>query len=292
MKEIKLNNKIISDKSPIFFIAEIGINHNGSLEIAKKMIDLAYLCEADCVKFQKRTPELCVPEEQKNILKETPWGQMTYFEYKKRIEFEKEEYDEIDKYCKERNIIWTASPWDIPSVEFLEQYDVPFYKLPSAMLTNKELLTKIKELKKPIMLSTGMSTEIEIEKAIKLLGEENLILLHCNSAYPAKEEELNLNYISILKEKYPNIIIGYSGHEVGFSASIVAATLGAKVIERHITLDRAMWGTDQAASLGPDGLRRLIRDLKSLPIWLGDGVKIVTDSEEKVKKKLRNINSL
>ena len=283
------NKKILKNLSdPIFFIAEIGINHNGSLEIAKQMIDLAIINGADCVKFQKRTPEICVPENQRNKPKDTPWGDMTYFEYKKRIEFEKKEYDEIDRYCKDRGILWTASAWDIPSIEFLEKYDVPFHKVPSAKLTDKEFLLKLKETGKPIFLSTGMSTEEEIKKAVEILTGSELVILHCNSGYPAKDEELNLNYIKKLQEMFPEYIIGYSGHELGVAATLVAGILGARVIERHITLDRAMWGTDQAASLDYSGIRRIVRDLKKLPVWMGDGVKKVTATEKMVKEKLRN----
>lgn len=292
MKEIRIFDKIISDNSPVFFAGEIGINHNGSLETAKQIIDLAKICELDAVKFQKRTLELCVPDKIKNRIKETPWGDMTYLEYKKKIEFDEIEYKEIDRYCKEKNIIWFGSVWDEPSVDFLEKFHVPCYKIPSAHLTNRELLEKIKDLDKPIFLSTGMSTEKEIEKAVNILDDNDLIIMHCNSSYPAQNGELNLNYIKKLQNKFPDKIIGYSGHEEGISASLIAANLGAKVIERHITLDRAMWGTDQAASIEFSGLRRLSRDLKKLPLWLGDGKKKVYDSEKKVKEKLRLKNTL
>jgi len=293
VKTIKIADKIISDTSPIFFIGEIGINHNGSVEIAKKLIDMACICDVDAVKFQKRTLELCVPDKMKNKIRETPWGEMTYLEYRKKIEFGEKEYVEIDKYCKEKNMLWFASVWDIPSVDFLEKFDIPCYKIPSAQLTNRELLEKVRELDKPVFLSTGMSTEEEIDKAVNILkGHCDLVLLHCNSSYPAPDNELNLRYIQVLKERYPDLIIGYSGREEGIAASLVAATLGAKVIERHITLDRAMWGTDQAASIEFSGLRRLVRDLKKLPLWLGDGKKRIYESEKKVMKKLRLKNTL
>jgi N-acetylneuraminate synthase len=292
MNEMKIRNKMISEKNPAFFIAEIGINHNGSLEIAKQLIDLAKICDVDAVKFQKRTPEICVPNKVRNRIKETPWGEMTYFEYKNRIEFGEKEFKDIDRYCKEKNIIWFATPWDLPSVDFLEKFDVPCYKIASAHLTNKKLLEKIKELNKPVFLSTGMSTEKQIEKADEVLNETDHAILHCNSSYPAVDNELNLNYITILKQKFPESIIGYSGHEEGISASLIAANLGAKIIERHITLDRAMWGTDQAASLEFSGLRRLVRDIKKLPTWLGDGEKRVYDSEKLVRDKLRSIDDL
>ncbi len=285
-------NEIRSSKKP-FFIAEIGINHNGSVDIAKQIIDMACICNADAVKFQKRTPELCVPIEVRDRIRETPWGEMTYFDYKKKMELGLDEYKEIDDYCRRKKITWSASAWDIPSLEFLGQFNLPFYKVPSAQLTNRELLLKFKETKKPIMLSIGMSTEAEVEKAVNLFGQDySLAILHCNSAYPAKDDELNLSYIKKLKDKYPEHIIGYSGHEEGIAASLVAATLGAKVIERHVTIDRAMWGTDQSASIEFEGLRRLARDLHKIPIWIGDGIKKVTKSEEVVKKNLRNVESL
>ncbi|MHA1275222.1 MAG: N-acetylneuraminate synthase family protein [Promethearchaeota archaeon] len=292
MKEIKIKNKIISNTSNVFFIAEIGINHNGSLENALKLIDLACLCGADAVKFQKRTPEICVPEHKKSLPYDTPWGEITYLEYRKKIEFNYKQYKIIDNYCREKDIIWFASPWDLPSVDFLEQFDIPCYKIASAKLTDKELIEKIKSLGKPVFLSTGMSTETQIEKAINLLKNLPLVIMHCNSSYPAPDDQLNLNYIPILKKKYPDYIIGYSGHENGISASIVAATLGARVIERHITLDRAMWGSDQAASLGFSGLRRLIRDLKKIDIWRGDGTKRISREEQRLSEKLRNKNTL
>jgi len=292
MKEIKIREKIISATSPIFFIAEIGINHNGSLDNAKKLIDIANICGTDAVKFQKRTPDICVPEYKKQMIYETPWGEIPYIDYKKKIEFWDAEYKEIDNYNRLKNLIWFASPWDLLSVDFLEKFNVPCYKIPSAKLTDRELLEKISSLNKPIFLSLGMSTEEEIEKAVEILKDDELILLHCNSSYPAPDIDLNLNYILTLREKYPEHIIGYSGHEYGISASLVAANLGAKVIERHITLDRAMWGSDQAASLEFSGLRRLIRDLRKLELWKGDGIKKVTEAEKIIKEKLRNINTL
>lgn len=292
MREIKIKDKIISETSPIFFTAEIGINHNGSLDLAKKLIDLANICGADAVKFQKRSPEICVPKHKRNQIYETPWGDIPYIEYKKKVEFGDKEYKEIDEYCKNKDMIWFASPWDLPSVDFLEKLDVPCYKIASAKLTDRELLEKIKKLNKPIFLSLGMSTEEEIDKAIKILKGSDLILMHCNSSYPAADDELNLNYIKTLKKKYPKYIIGYSGHELGISASLIAAEIGAKVIERHITLDRAMWGSDQAASIEFSGFRRLIRDLRKIDKWKGDGIKRITEAEKRVRDKLRNKNTL
>lgn len=290
---MNIGDKNFNHSDYIYFIAEIGINHNGSLEIAKKLIDMAKNCGADAVKFQKRTPELCVPIEVRDKIRETPWGEMTYFEYKNKIEFEKFEYDKIDKYCKKIGIEWTASAWDIPSLNFLEEYNVPFHKVASALLTHRELLMEMKKTKKPVIISTGMSTENEIDKAIEIFGKDYpLTILHCNSEYPAKSENINLKYIQVLKERYPYHNIGYSSHEDGITASIISATIGARVIEKHITLDRSMWGTDQAASIEFSGLRRLIRDIRKIPIWLGKPIKLVTDGEKLVKNKLRMIDTL
>lgn len=274
-------------------MAEIGINHNGSLDIAKKLIDMAFICGANAVKFQKRTPELCIPQEMKGIIKETPWGNMTYLDYKKKMELGEEEYKEIDRYCKEKKIPWFASSWDVPSLQFLKQFNPPFHKVASPKLTDKKLLEELKQTKKPIFLSTGGSTLEQIKKAVGLLKDTNdVIIMHCNSSYPTKDEELNLKVIQTLKNEFPNHQIGYSGHEPGLAPSLFAGMLGAEVIERHITLDRAMWGTDHSASLELSGLQHLIRDLKRIKICLGNGVKKVYDSEKKVMEKLRDKNTL
>ncbi|MDD3818288.1 MAG: N-acetylneuraminate synthase family protein [Actinomycetota bacterium] len=291
-KTIKLKDKKIGDGEKPVFIGEIGINHNGSIEIAKRIIDMAKICGVEFVKFQKRTPEICVPVDVRNRIIETPWGEMTYFDYKKKVEFGLDEFKIIDNYCKEKQIIWFASVWDIPSVDFMEKFDTPCYKVPSAKLTDKELLDKLRSTCKPIILSTGMSTQDEIDKAISFLNNTELVIMHCNSSYPAKDEELNLNYIKTLKIKYPQHIIGYSGHEEGITPSLVAALLGAKLVERHITIDRAMWGTDQGASIEFSGLRRLVRDLNLIDKWLGDGIKKLYESEIPVKKKLRDKETL
>ncbi len=287
-KRVKIGNKWVGDEYPTFITAEIGLNHNGDLNIAKKLIDMAVLAGCDAVKFQKRNPDTCVPKDQKNKEKETPWGTMTYLEYRHRVEFGKKEYKEIDKYCKQRNIIWFASSWDIKSVDFLEELDVPCYKIASPSLTDDELLQHIKSKGKPIILSTGMSTIEQIKHAVKILGKDNLILLHCTSTYPSVDEELNLRVIPWLKKKF-NCPIGYSGHESGVPASLAATILGACMIERHIALDRAMWGSDQAASLEPNGLNRLVRDMRRIPVWFGDGKKRVFESEKPILEKLRKI---
>jgi len=276
-----------SNEKP-YLIGDIGINHNGDLNIVKKLIDATSGCQWDCVKFQKRDPNTCVPEHQKNTPKSTPWGEMTYLEYKKRMEFGKEEYNYIDKYCKDKPINWTASVWDIPSLKFILNYDVPFIKIPSAKLTEKELLTEVARSGKPMLVSTGMSTLEEIDEAVKILEENHAqyALMHCNSSYPVPVEDLNLNCIKTLKERY-NCPVGYSGHEYGLEPSVCAVALGSKIVERHITLDHNMWGTDQCSSLevhAMDLLRKRIRDVNR---FLGNGKKIVTEDEKEKRKILR-----
>lgn len=271
-----------------YLIADIGINHNGDLQIVKRLIDATFACQWDCVKFQKREPDICVPEHQKNQEKDTPWGKMTYLEYKKRMELGKSEYDYIDKYSNHKPINWTASVWDIPSLEFISQYNVPFIKIPSAKLTDEELLTRACQTGKALVVSTGMSTLEEIDKAVDVLRKNNanFILLHCNSAYPAPKAELNLKCIRTLKERY-KCPVGYSGHEDDLEPTVYAAVLGVKFFERHITLNHKMWGTDQASSLevmGMDMLRKRIRDIEAV---LGDGIKRITEAERDPRKKLR-----
>jgi N-acetylneuraminate synthase len=270
-----------------YIIAEIGINHNGSIDVAKKLIDIAAVAGCDAVKFQKRNPDVCVPEHQKNVIRETPWGTMTYLEYKHKIEFGKEEYDVIDSYCKEKGIAWSASPWDLDSLNFLNQYDIPFIKIPSAMLTNDELIEATVNTGKKVILSVGMSTEEEISHAVNILQKSNdFALLHCNSTYPAPINELNLSAIQTLKEKY-NCEVGYSGHEFRLGTTVASIYLGATIIERHITLDRTMWGTDHMSSVEPQGLIKLVKGIRELEESYGDGVVRVTDSQIPVRNKLR-----
>jgi len=269
-----------------YIIAEIGINHNGSLDIAKKLIDVAIVAGCDSVKFQKRNPDVCVPEHQKSVMRDTPWGEMTYLDYKYKVEFGKKEYDEIDRYCKERDIQWSASSWDLDSLEFLNQYDIPYIKIPSAMLTNYSLLRGASFTKKRIILSTGMSTIDEIDNAVKIIKDTDFALLHCNSSYPAPNEELNLNCIKTLKDRY-GCEVGYSGHEYGLSTTMACIYLGATIIERHITLDRTMWGTDQSCSVEPQGLFKVVKGIRELELAFGDGKKVVTNSEKIIKDKLR-----
>jgi N-acetylneuraminate synthase len=291
MAHVKIGNKLVGDGQPVFIIAEIGINHNGSLDIAKKMIDGAVHAGCDAVKFQKRTPEICVPKDQWNIERETPWGRMTYLEYRYKVEFTKEDYTEIDRYCKEKGILWFASCWDEPSVEFMEQFNPPCYKASSASLTDIELLKKKKATGRPLIISTGMSTMEEIEAAVEAVGTDNLLIAHATSTYPCPPEELNLRMIQTLKAKYPMCPIGYSGHETGLATTWAAVALGATFVERHITLDRAMWGTDQAASVEIGGLERLVANIRDIEKAMGDGIKRVYDSELGPRKKLRRVQS-
>jgi len=272
-----------------YFIAEVGINHNGDLQIAKKLIDAAHGCSWDCIKFQKRNPDICVPEKQKRVIRETPWGKMNYLEYKHKLEFGKEEYDYIDKYCKEKPISWTASVWDIDSLDFIKQYDVPFIKIPSAKITDLELIREVALTELPVIFSTGMSTLEEIDKAVDILRKysSDFMPMHTNSSYPAKMEELNLNCIRTLKERY-DCEVGYSGHEYGLEPTVIAVILGAVVIERHITLDHTMWGTDQSSSVEPMGMDMLYKRIGSIKQILGDGIKRITESELVVRKKLRS----
>jgi N-acetylneuraminate synthase len=291
-QRIKIGDREIGPGEPVFIIAEIGINHNGSLEIAKKMIDGALFAGCDAVKFQKRTPEICVPRDQWNLERDTPWGRITYIEYRHRVEFDADQFAEIVRYCQEKGIFWLASCWDEPSVEFIEQFEPKLYKAASASLTDHSLLLKKKATSKPLMISTGMSNITEIESAVSLLGTDNLMIAHSTSTYPCKPEELNLRMIETLKMKYPGCPIGYSGHEVGLAPSWAAVVLGARFIERHITLDRSMWGTDQSASVEILGMHQLVRNIRDIENSLGDGVKRVYPSEIASLKKLRKVQQI
>jgi N-acetylneuraminate synthase len=278
-----------------YIIGEIGINHQGDINIAKRLIDIAAAAGCDAVKFQKRNPDVCVPEDQKSKPRKWQGKDMTYLEYKYEVEFGKKEYDEIDAYCKQQNIAWSASPWDIDSLEFLSQYNIPFIKLPSAMLTNDELLEGCVATGKQVIFSTGMSTQEEIDHAVNTLrsakikynNKHKIGLLHCNSTYPAPIEELNLSGIKTLNELYPDFEIGYSGHEFRLGTSVAAIYLGASIIEHHITLDRTMAGSDHMASIEPQGLFKLVSGIRELERAYGDGIIQVTESEKPVRKKLR-----
>ena len=285
-KAIQIGDKYVGTGYSTYIIAEIGINHNGDLDIAKKLIDTAVISGCTAVKFQKRTPELCVPEDQKNLIRETPWGNMTYLDYRYRVEFGEDEYSQIDRYCREKGIHWFASSWDIQSVQFIEQFNPVCHKVSSALLTDDEFLETVKRTGRPFILSTGMSTMEEVQKAVTVLGKKNMLLAHSTSTYPCAPDELNLRMIQTLKQEF-GVPVGYSGHEVGLQTTCAAVAIGACFVERHITLDRASWGSDQAASVEPAGLIRLVRDIRVIEQALGDGVKRVYESEMDSKKRLR-----
>ncbi len=287
-REIKIGDRLVGDGHPTYIVAEIGINHNGSLEIAKHLIDAAVHAGVDAVKFQKRTPELCVPPEQRSLMRDTPWGYIPYLEYRKRVELDESAYLEIDRYCKEKGIVWFASVWDEPSADVMLELGIPCFKVPSASLTDHALLRHLRAAGKPRILSTGMSTMDQISSAVEEIGMENLLITHATSTYPCEPEELNLKMIQTLRETFP-CPIGYSGHEVGLVPSAVAVAMGACLVERHITLDRAMWGGDQAASVEPGGFERLVKYIRVTEQSIGDGVKRVYDSELPSLKKLRRV---
>jgi N-acetylneuraminate synthase len=285
MKEIQIIDKKIGNGNPCYIVAEIGINHNGDINIAKKLIDLAAFGGCDAVKFQKRTIDVVYTSEELAKPRESPFGE-TNGDLKYGLEFGLDEYREIDNYCKGKKITWFASCWDEDSVDFIAQFDVPCYKIASASLTDDNLLRYTKAKGKPIIMSTGMSTLDQIDHAVDVLGKDGLIILHTTSTYPAFYEELNLSVIPALKKRY-DVPVGYSGHETGIASSSAAVALGACVVERHITLDRAMWGSDQAASLGPSGIIKMVNEIRLVESSLGDGIKRVVEREEPIIKKLR-----
>lgn len=271
-----------------YLIAEIGINHNGDMQIAKKLIDATFACSWNCAKFQKRNPDKSVPEHQKNVERDTPWGKMTYLQYKYRIEFDKGQYDTIDSYCKMKPLDWSVSVWDIDSLEFALQYDLPFIKIPSAFLTDDLLIQESCKSGIPLIISAGMSTLEEMDHAVEILTKnaKQFVLMHTNSSYPAKSDELNLLMIPEMIKRYGGII-GYSGHEYGLDSTTIAVALGAKVIERHVTLDHNMWGTDQMSSVEIAGMDKLFKQTNVAKKYLGDGIKRVFESEIPIRKKLR-----
>jgi len=290
-KTIQIGGRWVGQDHPTFITAEAGINHNGDLNTAKRLIDVAVMAGCDAIKFQKRTPEKAVPPELHDVMRETPWGLISYLEYRYKVEFGYEEYAEIDRYCREKGILWYASCWDEDSVDFIEQFSPPCYKIASASLTDSTLLEKVSATGRPVILSTGMSTMDEIKAAVTRLDPEKLLIAHSTSTYPCPPEELNLRMIQSLQAAF-DCPVGYSGHEVGLQATFAAVTLGADFIERHITLDRAMWGSDQAASVEPWGLMRLVRDIRVIERALGDGQKKVYDSELKARQRLRRNHSI
>ena len=289
MSTVKVGNKLLGTGQPCYVIAEIGINHNGDIDLAKRLISVAVAAGCDAVKFQKRPVEIVYTEKELATPRPNPWGD-TNGDLKRGLEFGQEEYDEIDAFCRSIKIDWFVSPWDEISVDFMEQYDTPVYKIASASLTDDNLLRHVRKTGKPVIASTGMSTYAEIDHAVDVLGKENLILMHTTSTYPAKYEQLNLKAIPSMIDRY-GIPVGYSGHETGIPTTVAAAVLGACCVERHITMDRAMWGSDQSASLEPNGISRLVRDIRLVEQSLGDGIKRVYEEEVPVMKKLRRVGA-
>ena len=290
-RQVKLGERTVGDGQPAYIIAEVGINHNGDVELAKQIIDAAVHAGADAVKFQKRTPEVSTPPAQQTQMRETPWGYISYLDYRRKVEFGLEQYREIDRYCRQKGISWLVSVWDEPAVDFMQQFETPAYKVPSASLTDLALMRHVRSTGRPMIISTGMSTMAQIHKAVKAAGEDNLIIMHCTSTYPCEPEELNLRMVQTLRNEFPRNPIGYSGHEVGLVPSAIAVALGASIVERHVTLDRAMWGSDQAASVEPGGFERLVKYIRVTELSLGDGVKRVYDSEKPSMSRLRRVES-
>jgi sialic acid synthase SpsE len=288
-RPVKIGNRLVGPGQPCYVIAEIGINHNGDLDVAKQLIKMSAEAGCDAVKFQKRTPELCVPLDQRNVMRETPWGQMTYMDYRYKVEFDEEQYQELADFATKLKVHLFASPWDVESVDFMVKMKHPLIKIPSASITDLELLEKVASTGLPVIMSTGMSTLEQIDKAVSVLSKENLLIAHSTSAYPCDPKELNLKMIPVLAERY-QVPIGYSGHETGLQTTAAAVTLGACFVERHVTLDRAMWGSDQSASVEPPGVQRLVRDIRTVEMALGDGIKKVYDSEKKPMSRLRKNN--
>lgn len=287
IKPVTIGEHKVGSGEPVYVIGEIGINHNGDVTIAKQLMDVAAQAGAQAVKFQKRNPDVAVPEAQKSKMRETPWGTMTYLDYKYKVEFDKDEYTEIDRYAKELGLQWFASPWDVDSVEFLEnEFDALTYKVASASLTDYELLDAMSSTGKPILCSSGMSDWNILDKAVERFDRDKLVLMHATSTYPLPPAEANLRAITTMRERY-QVPVGYSGHETGLQISLAAVALGAVTVERHITMDRAMWGSDQAASLEPHGFANLVRDIRVLEEAMGDGEKRIMPGEESKISSLR-----
>lgn len=292
MTSVNVGHASIGFNEPTYLIAEIGINHNGSLENALQLIRNAKVAGFNAVKFQKRTVDIVYSEIELAQERASVFGS-TNGDLKRGLEFGFSEYATIDQYCKELGIDWFASPWDLSSVDFLEQFDIPVYKIASASMTDVELLKRVKKTEKPLIVSTGMSTLAQVKRMVDIVGTENLVLMHTVSTYPAKDETLNLRAIETLQTSFPGVPVGYSGHEVGLLPSLIAvAKYGAVCIERHITLDRSLWGSDQAASIELEGMVRLVRDIRKIPKLLGDGAKHILDDELPIMKKLRRVDTL
>ena len=289
MSTVQVGNKKLGEGQPCYVIAEIGINHNGDIDLAKRLISVAVAAGCDAVKFQKRTVEIVYTEKELATPRPNPFGE-TNGDLKRGLEFDEEDYAEIASFCKQVKIPWLVSPWDEVAVDFMEQFDTPVYKIASASLTDDNLLRHVRATGKPIIASTGMSTYAEIDHAVDVLGKQDLILMHTTSTYPAKYEQLNLRAIPTMAARY-GVPVGYSGHETGIPTSVAAAVLGACCVERHITMDRAMWGSDQSASLEPNGISRLVRDIRLCEQSMGDGVKRVYEEEVPVMKKLRRVGA-
>ena len=282
---VKIGGRFVGTGEPCFVVAEIGINHNGDLKLAERLIDAAAAAGADAVKFQKRTVEIVYSVDELQRPRQSPLGK-TNGDLKRGLEFGAAEFERIDEYCQKTGIMWFASCWDEDSVDLIAEFEPPCFKIASACLTDWELLRHHRKHGRPIILSTGMSTLEQIDRAVETLGKDDLVLLHATSTYPARYEELNLSCIRTLSERY-RVPVGYSGHEVGLAASIAASVLGACVVERHITLDRAMWGSDQAASVEPHGFERMVRDIRAVATTIGDGEKRLLEGELAVMQKLR-----
>lgn len=287
-KNVRIGNRLIGHQCAVYIIAEIGINHNGSLETAKELIDVAATSGCDAVKFQKRTIDVVYTQEELAAPRESVFGR-TNGDLKRGLEFDEAAYNEIDQYCKSREIDWFASCWDEASVDFMEAFDPPCYKIASASLTDDALLEYHRKKNRPIILSTGMSDLAMIRHAVSVLGEQDLVILHCTSTYPSKSEELNLRGINTLQAEFNGVPIGYSGHEPGLGTTLAAVAVGACVVERHVTMDRAMWGSDQAASVEPQGIQRLVRDIRGVGTAMGDGSIRIYDSERPIIDKLRRV---
>lgn len=285
MNAVRVGDRLIGPGHDVFVVAEIGINHNGDVELARKLVDAAVAAGCDAVKFQKRTVEIVFTADELSAPRPSPFGR-TNGDLKRALELGYDDYVEIDRHCRDLNIPWFASCWDQPSVDFMQEFDPPCFKIASACLTDDDLLRHTSATGRPVLLSTGMSSPDQIDHAVDVVRDEALVLLHCTSAYPANVDELNLRVIPWLAERY-GVPVGYSGHEVGLASTLAAVALGACLVERHITLDRAMWGSDQAASVEGQGFARLVRDIRAVSRALGDGVKRVYDSESLVREKLR-----